>query len=358
MRNWFILFFFSAVLVACETEGFDPVPKSAVFETNLIVDGQEINIQAGAKGYSMETGFAENISGTQDYFSEFRSAKEGSAQLNLSFDDLPILTTIPQIQAIINSNLDYALNFTGSEGIMLVPNLSSLNEPYVSEWNVGSTDIDNADNTLIPLPFLRDIKNIPVQYKLEVSNGFKATMNGSFNYDLTESCSAIVKTSFDQSNINFELTAFTQSPLQINWSNGESTSTSTYSAVTEEVVVDVISQNCEFSFDLEISEPSSLPDQIGFETIFTLGPATSFIGPGLVLEYIDGDGQVYRSDYGEQDADSFFEVNSIEDYELNPSGYKTVIIEGDISCKVFSLDTNSTKNIEATGIKIGLAYQG
>jgi len=358
MRNWIICLLLTVAISSCETEGFDAVPKEAVFETNLIVDGEEINIQAGVDGYSMETGFAENISGKFDYFSEFVSTELGTSQLNFSFDDLPALANIEDIQTAINSDLAYALNFTGTEGIMLVPNLSSLNSSHQSQWSVGDLDITNDDNTLIPLPFLRDIKNIPVQYKLEVSNGFKASLNGSFNYDLTESCSAVVQTSFDQSNIYFELTAFTQSPLQIDWSNGESTPTATYSAETEQVTVDVISQNCNFGFDLELTDPSTLPDQIGFETIFTLGPATSFEGPGLVLEYIDTDGTVYRSDYGEQNADSQFLIHSIEDYETNPAGNKTVLMAGDVSCKVFSLDTNSFKLISAEDIKIALAYQG
>ncbi len=358
MRNWIVLLLFTMLIVSCETEGFDVVPKEAVFETNLVVDGVEINMQAGANGYVMETGFDENILGSFDYYSEFSSTEPGDQELNFYFDDLPALNSIEEIKSNINSNLSYALNFTGTEGIMLVPDLSDVTGAYQSEWSVGSLDFTNNDNTLIPLPLLRDIKNIPVQYNLEVSNGFKATMNGSFNYDLTESCNAIVQTTFDQSNIYFGLTAFTQSPLQINWSNGESTSTATYSASAEQVTVDVISQNCDLSFSLDLTDSASLPAQIGYETIFTLGPATSFDGPGLVLEFIDSDGTTYRSDYGQQDAASTFMIDTVEEYQINSSGSKTVIIKGSISCKAFSLDSNSFKVIQAENIKIGLAYQG
>ncbi len=357
MRNCLLLLICSVLCFSCETEGFDDFQKEAVFETNLVIDGEEVNIQAGAEGYVMQTGFNENISGTFDYFSEFANSQEGSKQLNFYFDDLPVLQTPSEVAASVHSDLNFALNFTGSEGIMLVPNLDGLSTAYTTEWSVGELEKTNNNNTLIPLPILRDIQDIPVQYNLEVSNGFKATMNGSFNADLTKSCNAIVQTSFDQSNIYFGLTAFTQSPLQIDWSNGESTTTATYSVDTEQVTVDVISQNCNFDFSMEITNAESLPAQIGFETIFTLGPATTYTGPGVILEYVDEDGSVFRSDYGQQDNTSSFVVDSIEEYELNPAGSKTVLLEGRISCKVFSLDGNTSKEITAESIKIGLAYQ-
>jgi len=171
MRNCLLLIICTVFICACETEGFDPVPKEAVFETTFLVDGEETNIQAGLEGYVMNTGFAENISGSYDYFSQFSSVQAGQKELNFYFDDLPILNSIQEIRANVSSDLNYALNFTGVEGIMLVPDLTSLNSTYQSEWSVASLNNTTDDNTLIPLPFLRDVKNIPVQYNLEVSNG-------------------------------------------------------------------------------------------------------------------------------------------------------------------------------------------
>ena len=359
MRNVGLILICFVLICSCETEGLDNFQAEPIFTSNFSLDGTDMDISAGIAGYVMDAKFEENNFGSYDYKSSFHLNNNSEAsQLNFYFDDFPEMNSLSELNSNIHSDIAFALNFTGTEGIELMPNYSGISDPYTAEWSIGETNNLAANTALIPLPILRDELSTPVQYTLEVEDKFSVVLESSFNYDLTQSCNASLVTTLNQNTLGLELTAFTQSPLQFNWSNGETTSMVNLPSSTEQISIDVISQNCDFNMDLNIADPSSLPDVIGYQTIFILGPATSFTGPGMVVEFVDSNGDIYRSDYGEQATTSLIEIDGIENYNTDLNGNKTVTLMGSVKCRLYSKDSSNFKEFNSEKLSIAIAYPG
>ena len=71
---------------------------------------------------------------------------------------------------------------------------------------------------------------------------------------------------------------------------------------------------------------------------------------------IDQNGQVYSSDFTDQSTDSFFKINSVEDYDTNEAGIPTKKVAVDFSCKLMNADKTLSKTLSNVKGTVAVGY--
>lgn len=357
--NRILVFLITLVSIgSCTTEGIEPpVNNKPVFTVTAEIAGENISFSAGEEGYKMETSFKEDKDSNIDYTSSFelQGSQQGS-QLKFIFDAFPKMTNAEEFSNFLQtSDIPLSLNFTGVEGISLLPFTEDITLPFTTSWSIGEQALTTTLMPLIKLPELRNNDYVTVQYEINISDQFRGSFISNYNLELTSSCNALIEMAPMGNELELTLASFTQFPNSILWNNGETSKVNNLDLQEQEISVDVRGDLCDLAAQIELINTNVIPSRLGFDHVLSYGPANEFIGNGLIIEYTDELGVDYRSDYGEQ-TNFVVNVSKVVAYEPNDAGQPTVIADMFLNCTLFSLDSQQSIELKDAQVSIAIAY--
>jgi hypothetical protein len=358
MNKVLFLFFTLIIIGSCTTEGIEPpVNNEPIFEISATLAGEELIIAAGKEGYQMQSNFQEDSDGNINYISSFDLVDgQQGRQLKFVFDAFPKMTNVDDLATYLTTeSIPYSLNFTGVEGLSLLPFTDDINMPFTTSWSIGSQPMTTTLMPLIKLAELRGNNFVNVQYNINISDQFKGSFISNFNLELTSSCNALIEFQPTADKLELTLASFTQFPNMISWNNGETSKINIVDLEAQEISVDISSDFCDLAAQIEIINTEIIPARLGFDQVLSYGPANEFVGKGLIIEYVDELGVEYRSDHGEQ-TDFLIDVKEVRAYETNNAGQATVIADMLVNCKLFTLDSQNSIDLKDAELSIAIAY--
>ncbi len=342
------LFLLIILIAACKKVDLPPVDNGdPVFTLSANADGTSLELIAGEEDYYMFTSYERDSLDVLNMIGELRpeNCPDCGPYLKLTFREkvastpssFNIQTALPtgaySLEEVApTEEYHYMLQLSAE------PSIYQEDELILYRWNVnGETSLE--PNPLIELPNFTQ----PVNVLLENTT----LQGGNCSIEKTIGFTAI---SFDCGvDFDFEIwqggflnrvTAipYGTSPFTYAWNTGENTS----SVATENPQDSAFAQVCVTVTDANGCETTSCPAvkifgnpvsglvQYYSYTDFSYQTYTDTVLIGdpfayglATIEYGDELGNVYRSDWGAQDASSFFDLLSIEDYDDNENGEKT-----------------------------------
>ena len=354
------ILFYSLILIsflACEREGFQAVDNEPVFEFVTEINGQNLNIQAGLEGVVNNPSFVDQ-NGLVNYVSSFSIPSNGFGsfrKINLHFKQFPKVTNSDESKTdVLNESLSYMLSFTGVEGYRLMPNIGGIVNPFVTAWTIDGKPISTQVSPLVPLPILREQGFVDVRYSLHIQNKFRGIMNSQISLDNEASCHGKLDIIKEQDKATLSFTPSNNMLTNIIWNNGSTDSNIEIDYEEQTLVMEANSSDCGMSMQLEITDPSSLPNALSYELDEVVGPATIMPYNGFVIEMIDDTGEIYRSDYNQQNSTSLIEIVSVKSFGEEMNGNPTLKVEGLIDATLYNLDRDTS--IELKKGKVSFAF--
>lgn len=189
------------------------------------------------------------------------------------------------------------------------------------------------------------------------NNGIRCTNKQIIKPDDSLAYPAVaIKASYMQG--SYLLTAETSGApaVQFLWSTGQT---------GNEIVVDSIKGD----YSVTVTDSAGLTADAGFENLsggssisttgvdFSAQPVYNKLQLGTIaLQWMDGQGRIWRSDRGVQPSNTFFLIKSAEPYEKNENGLPTRKLTIVYHCLLFD-DNGTEREMSGTGV-IAMAYPG
>jgi hypothetical protein len=127
------------------------------------------------------------------------------------------------------------------------------------------------------------------------------------------------------------------SPQSIVWSTGDSAQTIGIDSVIRNYSVMATLSNNQIISSSVILNASDQPIlqaelNLDFQTFADSLPLSNFENQHVIVRFADENGQLFSSEWGVQNANDFFNVNAIDDFDRNEAGVKTKKMDINFSC--------------------------
>ena len=346
----------------------DPIDPDPVFGTTLVIDGRETSFVAGLNNYHIKPEFLER--GKDLIFKSTFKPKDcdNDCRNSLSFTIYSNLSRTP----------DFDINKAITPGSKRFQWQTVRDSQYVvvKEASMGAFDQSIFSYKGQKVSALRtgtETKlTIPRDSGLELCLTNRSTINGS-----SSQCQYLINRNQLPPRVNLrikdaraiiltaeEIQPFDRARAMFHWSTGETGSEIKIAKdklINNEICVNVSypdqrkSRNCMLV--------KSLPDRfdlvsqfaiLGFEEIM---PSQADSRGLVVIEYIDENGNHYRSNLHRQNFNQFFDIYSIEDYydEVTDMNLKKLVVG--FQCELFGNNSQSVK-LRSDSTSIAIRYPG
>jgi hypothetical protein len=348
-------FFFQS----CETEGFVEVNEEASFFIEGDIEGQSFKIQAGEAGVANNTNVIDQ-NDRWDYLSSFTLENNPTIpfnKLSFKFNDFQKITDEAELKSVfLEGELDYVLNFTGVEGVVLNPETSSIVDPFVTAWSIDGLNISTQISPIIPLAFLEESEYVDVRYNLNIANKFRGSIISQFSQELDESCHAEILMNTDGMALEVLLNPLSGDFDQIEWSDGSNNLSTVIPLEAQELVVEASTAACQLSAQIEITDPSSIPEKLSYDFVMSEGPASFLSNTGLIVEIVRKDGVVFRSDFVQQSSNSELIINSINLHEFKSNNLDTYEFSSSMKLLLSNIEGTEVISIDLSDISFALSH--
>jgi hypothetical protein len=367
MRTYIYLSLFVVLLAGCQ-KAQDELPGSAdpVFYVN--VTGLPVSpITAGIGSYYMFTRYSiENQNLTTIGTLGLETCDDGNCNSSLRFElTIPLGAAEKGADSIFHLGEYVFKSLSGPDSI--VKRLVLRAEPHEAVdsviWIIDQTNKTVGDSAILYFQQTDDIHLIELQ---TIKNGtLRSRVTSAIDLAGQKSFPAVgITTGYDTSALinGFNILAVsTGSPIvSYDWSNdsiGQSFFDQGFGIAQGAIEVVATDAQGEIATAklAQLSNAEIFRKTTGFSytsTEVNLGPQGNL--NGVAIQWIDADGFVWRSDWGDQNVDRIFAVLSSESYDLNEKGQKTRKMRVAFKCLVYN-DLGEAKSLEGTGV-IGMAY--
>lgn len=347
------------VFQCCETEGFIELDDKAVFFIKGEIDGQSFDLHAGENGVINNANVVDQED-RWDYISSFSTQSDPTvpfSKLSLKFNDYQKLTDEASLKnMLISEDLDYVLNFTGSEGLILEPETSSISDPFVTAWTIDGRSVTTQVNPIIPLPFLEESRFIDVRYSLNIANKFRGTIISQFSQDLESSCHGEILMNNNGLTVDILLNPLGVQFDEVEWSTGANDLSTVVESEAQEIVVEASSANCQLSAQLEITDPEAIPQILSYNYTMSEGPASFSSNTGIIIEIVRNDGTLFRSDFVQQSAESSLSISSVRAHQFQSNDLDSYEVSANMVFQLSNLEGTEVINVNLDDIQFALAH--
>ncbi len=370
MKNYlvFILFLF---LASCKKND-DPAPVSEqpVFKVVGTVGGQPLNIQAGVNDYIMFTDFTfDNSSSVFEFNGSLRKYNCASCPNSLSIkirnytQTLSSQTIVPDsaftrnfytIKSTSGNATKYTFTFKSQLGAGTV-------QEYYWDFGDGTTgNTDSMQHTYMHPGIY------PVTLKVLFQNGCSDSLTNVFRIGVPGS---VCRSRFDMFIAGNTITTSNMSvgvgTLTYYWDFGDGTFS------TQENPQHVYSASGVYKITLIVTDSENHVSEFS-RKVFTVPQITcmvSYLYPNWVpmsnaaalsnaiIEWTDNNGVLYSSENGAQADNSYFKINSVEDYANNSNGEKVKKLGVQFHCRLYNSSQAAYVDIDVIEAAIGVAYK-
>lgn len=118
----------------------------------------------------------------------------------------------------------------------------------------------------------------------------------------------------------------------------------------------IVTNNMDFGIDF--NNPCNIRLNLNQTTIIdsTGIPVPNYENGRVIVQYIDKSGQVFSSDFAKQSSDSFFNINSVEEYEINENRIPTKKLDVDFNCTLMNETRTVVKKLSNVKGVIAIGY--
>ena len=359
LNVFYLMIFMPFLFIACDTEGFVELNDESVFFIEGKMNGQTFNIQAGENGVVNNTNVVDQ-NGRWDYVSSFSIPNDPTvpfSKLSFNFNDYEKIIDEAGLRSrFLEDNVDFVLNFTGSEGLVLEPETSGISDPFVTAWTIDGKGVTTQMNPIIPLPFLEESDYIDVRYSLNIANKFRGTIISQFSKDLTQSCHGELIMDNDGLVVEVWLNSLSGSFDEVGWSNGSTGLSTVIASEAQELVVEATTGECQLSAQIEISDPNAIPEQLTYSYSLSEGPASDLTNTGLIVELVRNDGTIFRSDFISQSIESALNINAINAHDFKANDLDSYEIAAIMVVQLSDLENTETISVDLSNIQFALSH--
>jgi len=359
MKQIFLIILLGLFFGSCDTEGFDNPPESAVFAVDAEINGQSINLQAGLEGVENIPGIIEQ-NGALTYFSYFNipaTSNNNTRKLTLQFKEYPkVINEALAKTEVLNNELDYVLSYTGVEGLKVTPHSGSITDIYTEMWAIDGQIITTQADALIPNPILQDKGFVDVRYNLNIPGKFVGSVNSQISNKIEESCHGKIDITTNSNSAEIRFTSDNVQMDQIEWGSGQTSTDIEIDLIPQTVFVEANSADCVMNAQMDIMDPLSIPSELGFDISEVVGPATDQPTKGFVLELINDQGEIFRSDFGLQNQSSKIEIESVTPHAFPHDNNSILIVDAKVNATLYNLDQTNSINLTEGSISFAFAH--
>jgi len=355
------------LLSSCDPIQLDTVDDEPEFQIEMMIDDQNFVFEAGNEDYFMQTEVV--LLGPTIYSGSLLKKVDGQL-----IDDELAMTISFQIGELVHNSID--LDHINSFEVGMVPyntrddaalpvkevvfggDYEGTGNEVVYEWDYGDGEEVSFSNPIHAYP---EIATYIATLKTTDSNGCVASTSNTVRFDNEEDCEVdILITNVSSSNAVLETQSKGEAPLQYLWSNGStseglSIDITNASGVQEHCVTVTDANGC-----ISVNCIGVVNDASGIntcsasmtETTYTRA-ATAKQFNSVEISWRDAMGEEYSSREVLQPSDSFFEIISFEEFDMNAIGERTVKIEFEFSCTLYL--TGGTDPIQIQNAKGAIA---
>ena len=342
---------------------------SPVFTFSGVIDDENINFFAGEEDVYMYSNFEKDKEGVFNFIGDFGNLN-GNSKLKIGFRDykarsqneeVDILNVIKVGEGNYKDSLVYEKSFYKAK----FKNNSYAGSSY--QWNFSNGSIVNTQNPSDITCVFDNLGDVSVKLTARRDSFCSSEINQII--DLDSDCKFDVNTSFIPDSIsggtlswnvfNSEGTGPYSSNVLINGTTGDSDSMHHFT--TNQIALMDITQidanGCEYmlSQNIDVYQTPSIClanfEYLGYQEIISLNK-TYF--NTIFVEWTDENGVIYSTKYKDQN-ENFINIISVEEYDLNEKGEKTLKIDLEFSCDLYGQNGNIIR-LENGLATIAIAY--
>ncbi|MEM6343087.1 MAG: PKD domain-containing protein [Bacteroidota bacterium] len=341
-------------LLSCQEKPL-PLPSEGEVDFYLDgqIDGQAIRLDAGKKGYYMYTRRERNINNLWIFEGQLSpvDCQECPNSFAIEFRDVDIRPDNGgfDIPSIFQPK-SYPFAFAPSLGPVLFKvsyqtHASGGNNPLL-QWTFGD---GSTSNELNPIRFYEEISGNSYEVCLSATDGqnCESQICNEVRLDL-EACKVDFVAEIDTglNYVKFESQIQGAAPIQYNWSFGDGNSSNQadpgviyQTKGRYKAELNIIDANgCRASYSRLVStDPNQCTYNFDYQLEQVTSPDSMQFGHVRVLWW-DENGQLYRSDWSQQDSESKIEITEVLDYQDNELGQPTLRLGLDLNCRLSNGD--------------------
>lgn len=391
------LFFYNsliviALLASCKKIDIQPTEGDPVFTAAAELNGTPHEWQAGVEDYYLYTAWEKDAANVHVFTGRFAQTT-GCCGETLTFhiwDFQQLAQGNPAIDESLNPDLDFGFVFyetadtsltISSDTIGWAVNFdaSSSSIPFGNgeyTWDFGDGNTIQTQNPDIAHIYDSTWFAQTVPVKLTVKSSNQSTYLGSLTRNLflgpqsqtADPCNVFLAVS-NPSFPEITATATGQPPFSYLWSTGETSQTVVADSNFIALFVTVTdAQGCSVSAEVNsFYSPGTVPPiyiaQFDYsltpvvvpDTVVQVFPADSLFFSKVVIEYTDTNGELFSSAFRQQEAAAYFDILSVEDYDVNENGEKTKKLALRFDCRLWDAAGNPI-DLKAGQAVIAVAY--
>jgi hypothetical protein len=352
------IFLVALLLSACKADVVEPPGGSLepVFVQNAVIDGVPVRLAGGEGGYYL---FADNQLDS-NYVGNFLTGSGSFAAQNCPSADCPETLTFwfrsmasDTFERPVAGHLAYALR--SNNDLLYRTRMTPSDTTSLFTWIVNNTPLADWRQ---PVQLVLDNDEWNEITLAAQTSAMKSLVTRRFRPSSADMCPVVNLTLESAGNVLLANASATGSfgALNYEWSNGTNDIDAFYAqdSTLQPVAVTVTDANgC-------VTIASITPTATNYSTLQAFGfevavqPVETSQQGGVVIEWADAQGHVWRSDAGNQRGDQFFEVLSVEDFVNNAAGQPTVLCHIRYRCRLFSVTTGTAITLEGAGT-VGIA---
>lgn len=349
--NYLWILLIAICCFSCKKESLPPnIEATPVFQLNANLDNNSVNFQAGLSDYYLFTSHEVDENDVSIFKGEFRKTSDCSSncQESLSVEIRNFQQgNVTDTEVFELGQYDYYLDKT------ILPPTSFLtaapigNAPFTYEWVIDEElQVANTETIVYELPIGLDRQK--VRLNLTDATGCTSSLEKIITRDQNQALAVNYVVEIEPV-VPFvaKLKAVVengQGPFFYQWDTGHQSPAinvlgGKYCVDVEDINGDVL-QVCKTVSKDSVGVPTSSGlfsyCSADFNHVGTFAPVSNnpYQLSTVTIKYTDSNGELFSSEFKEQSASSYFEIEEVENYELNENGERTKKLALKFQCQL------------------------
>lgn len=328
------ILFIILIFAACKKKDYpeSQVLNAPAFYADLQFESSTLSLEAGKNNYRLYSSYNQDSAGLYRYVSELKNEScTANCPNSLRVEFMDSQLKPPGASSDINllikpGTFDYASRS------WRVSFESSFNKPAASySWDFGDGTVSNQKD---PVHVYKESGRYQVCLKIVSAGACESSICNSIDVGFPpDHCSASISATNNGSNtVAFSALITGQAPFTYYWDFGDGKSSTLAQPVHQYLIpgayaVQLTVKDSKGNISVNRHYVATLSDQssciTNFRTKDMLAGQNPYAFSTVKLSYVDANGQSFESSAFEQDANSRFEIVSVEDFQENERGEAT-----------------------------------